>query len=285
MSWQALIGISVITFSLSTLLQRTILKRANISPIVFSILFQLLVGIIILIFGLISGAEMDVKLNLNLIVPNLILSSVLYAIANVLKSESLAKTEASKFTIIFSSRVIFTIATAAIFLNESLNIHQVIGTFLILSSIILVTIKGRKLKFEKVDLLALLASVIFGIGIVNDRYILKLANIYPYMVFDFVAPSLLLLVFYFKELPQIKKFLEFKVSLQLITLCVIYAISSATFLAALKYGTNVSQISVVNLTSVIITVFLALILLRETDNWVKKSVGALLCFIGLILVS
>lgn len=92
MNWQFLVGISVVTFSLSTLLQRTILKRASVSPIAFTILFQFLVGILILIFGIASGAEMSVKPGLNSIFPNLILSPFIYAAANVLLAKSLAKT-------------------------------------------------------------------------------------------------------------------------------------------------------------------------------------------------
>lgn len=285
MSWQVLIGVSVVTFSFSTLLQRTILKRAGVSPIAFTILFQFLVGFLILIFGVFSGANMDVRPNLGTILPNLIASPFLYAFANVLLAKALSKTEASKFTIIFSSRVIFTILTAAIFLNESLNGRQFLGTALVLSSVVLVNLNGKKLELGKPDLLALLSAILFGVGNVNDRYILKFANIYPYMVFDFVAPTLLLLIFYFKEVPQIKKFLEARFALLLLTLCGIYAVSATTFLSALKFGENVSQISVVNLTSVIITVLLSFIFLKETDGWPKKIAGALLSFIGLILVS
>lgn len=284
MNWQFLVGISVVTFSLSTLLQRTILKRAGVSPIAFTIIFQFLVGVLILIFGAVSGAEMSIKPGLNEILPNLFLGTFIYSAANVLLAKSLAKTEASKFTIIFSSRVIFTIMAASLFLDESLNGLQFLGTALVLGSIVLVNFNGKNFSLGRADLLAFLAAVTFGIGNVNDRYILKFANIYPYLVFDFVAPSLLLLLFYFKDLPQFKKFLEIKTAFQLLVLCVIYAVSATTFLSALKYGENVSQISVINLTSVIITVILALIILKETDGWVKKIAGAILSFVGLLLL-
>jgi drug/metabolite transporter (DMT)-like permease len=284
MSWQILIGISVVTFSFSTIIQRIILKKAAVSPIIFTIVFQVIVGLLILVFGIVSAAEMDIKPNLGGLALNLALSPLLYSVANVLLAKSLAKTEASKFTIIFSTRVIFTIAVAAMFLNEPLTTRQLLGTLLVLGSIILVNLKGRKLSFEKSDLMALLSAVAFGLGNVNDRYILRFANIYPYLVFDFIAPSLILTLFYFRHLPQVKVFLEVKLASRFLLLCSIYAVSATTFLSALKYGENVSQISVVNLTSVIITVFLALILLKETANWTRKSAGAVLCFIGLVLV-
>lgn len=283
MDWQVLMAVSVVTFSVSTLLQRWVLRESNSHPIAFSATFQILVGLILFVYG-IFGADRSLPKDFSPIWKNLVLSVIFYATSAACIAKSLKQTEASKFTIIFSTKALFTIVAAAIFMQESLNAKQILGTGLVMGAIILVNLKQNKLSFNRGDFLALIAAGCFGLVNASDRYLLKFFNVYPYLVFAFVVPSLFMLSFFPKEVPFTKMYLNKKLGLKILFLSTIYALSSATFLQALKIGTNVSQIAVVNLTSVIITVILALIFLKETDNWIKKLVGAVLSFVGLILV-
>lgn len=284
LSWQLLIGVSIIGASVSVLLQRVLLKEENSHPIAFSILFQILVGSLIGLFG-VFFVGFKLPSNLNLVWENLILTVLFYAPYNVFVYKSLKNLEASKLSIILSIRIVFTALASTLVLNEFLTGKQLLGAGLILFSVFLVNFKKRNVSFGKGEGLALLAAIFLGLASTNDRYILKNIELYTYVTFAFLAPPIFLSFIYPQELTHIKSFFNRKIFIKIFFVSTIFAISSIAFYSALQVGKNSTQVTTVNLTSIILTVLLSFIFLKETDNWIKKLVGALLSFIGLLLVS
>ena len=283
MSWQLLILISVVLYSISVLLQRVILKENESRPIAYSIFFQLLVGIVIGIVGFLF-ADMSLPSNLGSLFWNLLLMTFLYGFSNVFIFKSLKQTEASKFTIVFASRAFFTVLASALLLKEFLTGTQFVGALLIFSGVVLVNLKSSKFFLDKGSLLALFGAITFGIANTNDRYLLKSFNIYPYITLAFIAPFFLMSAVYPKELKHIKLFLDKKILKKALLLSVVYAFSAAAFFAALQASSSSSLVASVNITSVIVIVMLSAIFLKERDNLPKKIVGAILSFIGLLLL-
>lgn len=284
MSWQLLILISVTLYSVSVLLQRVILKENESQPVAYSMFFQLLVGIVIGIIGFVF-ADMSLPSNLGPLFWNLLLMVFLYAFSNVFIFKSLKQTEASRFTIAFATRAFFTILASSFLLKEFLNGPQLLGSLLIFSGVILVNLKSSGFKLDKGTILALMGAITFGIANTNDRYLLQTFNIYPYTTLAFIAPFLLLTFIYPKELRHIKLFLGKNVLKRVLLLSVVYALSAISFFAALQAANNSSQVATANLTSVIITVVLSAIILKEKGDLLKKLAGALLSFIGLLLLT
>jgi len=102
MIWQPLVLISVLSYSVSVLLERVLLKNEKSDPIAYSVVFQLVVGLIVLAYALIKGFSVP---NLYPILPNLILMTFLYGVGNILIFNSLKVGEASEFTIVFATGV------------------------------------------------------------------------------------------------------------------------------------------------------------------------------------
>ncbi|GAB4140529.1 MAG: hypothetical protein Fur0024_1880 [Patescibacteria group bacterium] len=74
---------------------------------------------------------------------------VLYGFGDFFMFKGLKNSEASNFSIIFSTRSVFSILGAVIFLGELdffKNINQVLGSVLILISVILVSVESKKNK-------------------------------------------------------------------------------------------------------------------------------------------
>src|SRR3989344_4516229 len=274
MSWQFLILVSVILYSISVLLQRVILKENESQPIAYSMFFQLLVGIVIGITGSLF-ADMSLPSNLTPLFWNLLLMTFLYAFANVFIFKSLKLTEASKFTIVFATRAFFTVFASSLLLKEFLTGSQFLGALLIFSGVVLINLKSSKFSLDKGSLFALLGALAFGLANTNDRYLLKSFNIYPYITLAFISPFFLMSVIYPKELKHIKLFLGKKVLKKVLLLSVVYA-----FFGALQVSNNSSQVASVNLTSVIITVILSAIFLKERSDLYQKIAGAALSFVG-----
>jgi drug/metabolite transporter (DMT)-like permease len=211
--------------------------------------------------------------------------TLLYGFGNVLIFESLKRIEASRFTIIFSSRALFTILASSLLLKEGLLAKQFVGTFLILAGIALANVKAARFSFSKKEAMALFAAMIFGFVNTNDRFLLKSFKVYPYVFLAFIVPALFIIALNPYTIKNMKFFVEKKVLLKMLLLCVIYAVSSITFFASLQIAQSSSQVASINLTSVIVIVLLAIIFLKERDFLIPKLLGAASSFVGLLLVS
>lgn len=283
LGWQGFILISVTLYSISVILQKKILRDEENNPVAFSIFFQILTGMVIFVIGLLTS-EMGFPSNLSSLLGNLILMMILYGLSNVLIFKSLKETEASKFTIIFSTRTFFTVLASSIFLGEMLNGRQFLGTLLIFLSVIIITLKSKKISITRGDFMALFAAAGFGFAITNDRFLIQNFILYSYLSISFIAPGIFTAMIYPKDAMEIKKLLKFEPLKRIGVLSVIYAFSAITFFAGLKMSSNSSQVASVNMTSVIVTVFLSIILLKERDNLAKKILAVFICFGGLLLV-
>lgn len=283
MTWQFLILTSVFLYSISVLLQRILLREEKSDPITYSVFFQFLTGIIIGGFGFLFS-DMSFP-NLKPLLFNLALMVLLYGFGNVFIFKALKALEASRFTIIFASRALFTILASSLLLREGLLPQQLLGTFLILSGVVLVNIKSAKLAFSKKELVALLAAASFGLANTNDRFLLQEFKVYPYVFLGFVLPAVLIVLLYPYTVKKVKLFLEGGVLAKMLLLCVIYAASAITFFSALQIADNSSQVVSINITSVIVTVLLAVAFLKEREYLTQKLLGALASFVGLLLVS
>ncbi|KXK10431.1 MAG: EamA-like transporter family protein [Microgenomates bacterium OLB23] len=171
MTWQALLGISCITYVLSQLLQRTFLKEKTTDPIAFAIVFQLAVGVIIGVYAQIKGFA--IPETYTSYVPNLILTGVLYASGNFFLYKSLKNTPISEFTIVFSTSTFWTILGAVILLGEHFSLQHAIGTTLIMISLLIVFKSSQAIRFRNGHINGLIAAFLYGVAFVNDAYLLK----------------------------------------------------------------------------------------------------------------
>ena len=274
--------ISVVTYAFSILLQRILLKEDTSDPKAFSVLFTTITGLFIGMFGF---ATMDMRLPaLGSIIPNFLLMIVLYTMGNFMFSTALKHLEASFVTILFSSKVLFSVFASTIFLHEGLQGKQFIGTFLILLSIVLVNLKSTKISFGKYAWITILAALFFGVQTTNDRYLLQTFSLYPYVTLAFLLPAILLACTDRHIVKHMQPLLQKNTAWKLILSCAIYALSAITFFAALQIAPNSSQVASMNASSVMLIVILGMIILKERGDMVKKIIGAVLSTIGLLLV-
>lgn len=281
--WQVLILLSVLFNAVAVVLQRVVLREQNSDPVAYSIVFQLISGSIIGAFGWVTG-NLQFPPDIAKILLFMGLMIVLYGFGNVFIFQALKAIEASKFTILFATRTLFTILASTLFLNESLNTTQWIGALLILFSVILVTVENTKITFGKWEFFTLLAAAAFGFEVTNDRYILTMFPLYTFVSLAFVLPALMM---WMVNVGRTQKIFELFHKTNLIRICsmaVVYAVSAILFFSSLQIAPNSSQVITINLTSVVVTVLLAVVFLGERKNLFRKLLGATLCFIGLLLV-
>ncbi|MDP2672159.1 MAG: DMT family transporter [Candidatus Daviesbacteria bacterium] len=281
MVWQLLVAISVVTYSISIILQRLLLKDDKSDPIAYSVVFQLLTGLIIGVYALIRGFSVP---DLVPLIPNLVLMILLYGAGNIFIFKALKLGEASDFTILFASRTLWIIIAAVLFLKESFTLNQTLGTFLIIASVAIVTGKTKILHPQKSHIFALLGAAVFGLAFANDAFILRNFDVPSYLFIAFVAPALTVWALNPKSTQKMKPLLQGKSLQRLGILGVIYAVSAITIFLAYQIGRNAAQIAPLNQTSTMVTVILGILLLKERDNLPKKLLGAVISFVGVLLL-
>lgn len=283
MSWQMIMFGSVLLTSTATLVQKVLLKDDKSYPIAFSILFQLSIALLIGLFGFLFE---DMKFpNLYPLLPNLCLLTIAYGLGSMFMFKALKETDASKFSIIFSSRVILAVVLSSILLHQGLGYKQLIGAIFILISVVLVVARKEKFRLDKGDLYAYISAILFGLEVVNDKFLLQFLPTYPFITIAFLLPALLMLAIRPAEISHFKYFLGKATFIKTLIFCIIYALGAVAYFTSLKLTTNISQAVMINMTTVVVTVILAIILLKETSFLKRKLLGALLSFIGLVLVS
>lgn len=204
MTWLLFLSLNITTYSITILLQRVLVKESNSKPIAYSIFFQLFTGIFITAIALILGLITFPKISTQLAI-YLGLGTCLYAFSNLFIFKALKIIEASKFTVLFSTRVFFT-------------------------------------------------------------------------------PSLLLAIIYPGEVKHIKLFVEKRTLINISLLAVVYGLANIGFFEALKLGPSSSLVTTIQLLSIITTVFLSILLLKENQELPKKIIGSLVSFVGLLLI-
>lgn len=282
MSWQLLLAISIFATSFWTLLQRILAKKEASDPIAYAIVFQIITGFLIGIYAVFHGFQM---VNVRAILPNFLLMLIFFSSANILAFNALKRIEASEYTVLFATRAFWTILAAVIFLHETFATKEVLGTALIITSIFLVSWKSHKIRLTKGEIFALLAAMAFGLTIANDSYIVRTNDVASYLSIAFILPALITWFIFPSSTKHMKVFFEKKTFFSIFLMALLATISAISYLSAYQIGKNAAQLASINQTSTVLTVVLAVLLLGERRELLKKILAAIISFFGVILIT
>ncbi|MBI2641231.1 EamA family transporter, partial [Candidatus Roizmanbacteria bacterium] len=150
--------------------------------------------------------------------------------------------------------------------------------------VIIISWKRQKIRFQKGELFAILAAFLLAGSTLNDAHIVKAFNVPSYLTLQYLITSMFLWVVYHKKTEKIKTLVQSKTIHKIALLAIAYGTASITYLSAYKLGNNAAQIGTIFQVSSILTVLLAIIILKEKSGIPMKIVAAVLSFIGVLLV-
>ena len=281
MTWLAYTILAVFFYAFYYVLSRVFLKAKNTDAISYAVLFNIICA------GLLSAVALSrgfVLVDLKKYGLNVLLMGALYAAAQIFIFQASKTIEASELIILSSTRVLWTIGAALLFLGESFDLAKITGTILILFAVIFVSYKKQKIVLKRGHLFAILAGVCLGFGFVNDAYILQHADAFSYAAIVFIVPAVLTLVAFPSALGRIKKQIGVKLLRNTVLLGVFYSIGITASYAAYQNGGTASQIVPIGQSVVIVTVVLSAIFIGERDDLVKKLAAAVLVTAGVLLL-
>ena len=281
MSWQLFTAISVITLSASVVLQRILLSKDKLDPYAYVVIFQAIVGSILMLFTLIFGFKLPgIE---NYILPAA-LSIVAFGLGHIAYAKTLQLVEASAFSVLFATQAVWIMLLGILLFNESLTYIQIIGTVLIFGSVLLLVKNLSALQLDKSTFWGLLTGLFFGIAITSWSYVGRYTDPLSWAAISFVATAIVAYLVRPQTVRKIPELLSRNIILKLLVLGVLYAVGSLTMLYAYREGTF-SVVTPLRQTSIIITVLLALLFIKAERNRIsRKLMAAALCFVGVILI-
>jgi drug/metabolite transporter (DMT)-like permease len=281
MSWQLFTAISVITLSASVVLQRILLSKDKLDPYAYVVIFQAIVGSILMLFTLIFGFKLPgIE---NYILPAA-LSIVAFGLGHISYAKTLQLVEASAFSVLFATQAVWIMLLGILLFNESLTYIQIIGTVLIFGSVLLLVKNLSALQLDKSTFWGLLTGLFFGIAITSWSYVGRYTDPLSWAAISFVATAIVAYLVRPQTVRKIPELLSRNIILKLLVLGVLYAVGSLTMLYAYREGTF-SVVTPLRQTSIIITVLFALLFIKAERNRIsRKLMAAALCFVGVILI-
>ena len=171
MTWFPLIIISAVSIAIARVLQKLLLSKMKVDPIVLSVSFQVMTAAIIFCGALMIGISTEGYIDFW---PNIILMTVLYTFGNYFLFKGYQIGEASVVSLMLASTTIWTILFSLIFLGEELASNDLVGIGLILLALIILNREGLQniRNFGRGELYGLITGVFFGIALGNDLYII-----------------------------------------------------------------------------------------------------------------
>jgi len=283
MSWLLLVLVNVLTGSLARIFQKILLKNKESDPFAFSFIFQLIVAFLFLIHTLIYQ-QLNFP-NLYGLSLNILIMSLFYSLGNIFTFKAFKLTEASEVAVIFSSNTLWSVLAAIILLGEELSTNKISGISLVIIGLIAINYRKTDWKINKGHAYALLGAFLFGVAFTNDALILnRFKNVSSYMTIAFLLPGITTLFFKPKAINNLPYFLHFKIIPSLLFCCFLYFLASLTIFEAYKSGGNASIISPISQSSLVLTVIISYIFLKERDHLLNKIVGTLITFTGILLL-
>lgn len=281
MGWLGYTLFAVVCYSIFYILSRVFLKEKGSDAISYAIIFNIVCAILITGVSLRSGFILP---DIRHYAPNLGFMAILYTASQVLVFQAAKTIEASELIIFSSTRVLWTIGTALLFLGESFNLSKTIGTILVLFSVVYVSLKKGEISLNKGHLYALAAAVCLGVGFVNDSYILRSTDAISYGALAFILPAILTAVIFPSSTLKLRKYLNIGLLGKIFLLGVFYSAGLIASYSAYKSGGNASQIVPIGQSVVIVTVIFSALFLGERDDLLKKLVAAVLVSIGVLFL-
>lgn len=197
------------------------------------------------------------------------------------------------FQLIFQSYAVVTIVLGWVLLHETLSAPQVVGAVLLLAAAVVATqtpvTKGSaqpKSHRTKAIILATLAAVALGIGLVTEKAALKYMDIGAYFIFGFATQTLALTLLAVKDFrPSVIKQIRAHDLKRSFIMGTLSALVGFFYIYAIRHSNNISLITALGAFSLPLVVLASYVILKERENTKRLAIASALGCIGIIITA
>jgi len=277
-SWLAYTIISTLSFSFYGLLGRILVVESD-EPRAFSAVYNFLAGFFVLGFLLVDKFQWKpIPLSILVLTVAMIFT---YGIFN--RTEYIAKKymEASLFTIVAKLATIFAFLFSIIFLREAVTPNKVVAAFLILGANFILFFRNG-IRITKGLKYALIMSFFLGLGWTIDKVATPYWSLPIYAFMGYVLANVF--VIFFPTVPMFTVVKEFKRTNWKVALLSAMSASGYYFLIKAFTLGEASRVVLINSTSSLITIMLAIVILKERKSIPLKILAGVFALIGIFLL-
>jgi drug/metabolite transporter (DMT)-like permease len=282
MSWQLLVGISVLLFSTNSLLHRVLMRNVKSDPYAQTVAFYGLGGLLAFLIALARGG-FQYRISPGQI-PYFIILAIFCTLAPLLAFKAYKEVTASEATILFSSQRWWMVLAAFLVLQEPFSLRKVIGTLIILLGIAIAVWRKQKYVFNRGVIYALLAAFCYAVADIVAFFILRHFDAPSLSVYISLIPVVAIVLIKPATIKKLAYYCRPKYALAILAVSFNDTLASLAVYYAYQIGRNAAQISPLMATQIILSVLLAIIFLKERDYTWRKIIGALVVVGGVWLV-
>ncbi|HLZ69771.1 MAG TPA: DMT family transporter [Dehalococcoidia bacterium] len=283
-AWLPLILLAILIASSNALLHRVLLREEQSDPYAQSLTFFGIGGTIALLFATLHPGGFQYRLSAAQLLLFLPLTACA-TIGPVLYFTALQRVEASETTIVYQAgHKFWTVLGAFVFLGEAFTVNKVLGAGAVVLGIAIALSGRHTFRLSRGVLLIVAATVFYSAMDLLSFFLDRSIDPISLIVYVCYLPVLALLVTRPKTLRQLRFYgtrrraaciTVLGMNDTLGTLCVFYAY---------RIGRNAAQIDPLLGMTTILSVVLAIVLLRERRHLRGKLLGALVTVAGALLV-
>jgi drug/metabolite transporter (DMT)-like permease len=283
-TWFILTISSIIVLAVAEIAQKVaVTRKDNISAEANNTIVWFVQGVLSLIYFLIFAYTPIHALSVGVIIKLLLMSSV-YFWAGTLFYTSYKTGSASVNSILLSSSVIVSTILGIIFFNESTSITKLVGSLIIIGSIIYLNY-DRKSKLTTGNYYALSGAVLYGIAFTLDKSIAITLSPHLYQIFFSFFIGFAGLLYrgrtILKDLSKIGRDTFLAASVAALSFFLWNKLNFVSY----TVGGEVGRIDSINSSVIFLIILLEFFILKDKSNLTKKIVSAVVAFIGVSLLA
>ena len=279
MSWQVLALVNVVLGSAIVPMQRVLLRRPDSSPLPFVLVSQTLTGALLLPLAIRGGIRV---LDLTREWPAIALMFSLYAAGHVLYAATLRTVEASVFSTLLRTSTAWVVATGYVVFDEQVRLLDLLGTTLVLVSILLLVEWRGGPASNRGVCLGLAVGAVFGVASSAWVYVGRDADLVTWTAVSFIGTPALVALLRPRAIPEAMTLLR-RDGVAMLPLAVFWAASNLASLAAFQRG-PASLVAPVQATGVVVAAVLAIVVLGERERIPRKLGAAVVSCVGVVVV-
>lgn len=282
MSWQILVGLSILLFSINGLLHRVLMKDSKSDPNSQAFMFTTIVGLLGVVIVLFQGGLKSYMTLAQL--PYFLLIAGFTSIGSIYAFKGFKFIEASEHTILLTSSKFWSLIGAVVFLGESLTLRKLVAGIMIVCGVMIAEWRKHRFVINMGALYVLLAAISYAAGEILSFYVLRDFDSTAFLVYCSFLSAIIILILNPRIFSKLTFYAKGKNLANIITVSINDTLASLFLFNAYQVGRNALQIGPLMATQTIVTVVLALIFLRETDKMAQKISGSLIAVLGTILM-
>jgi len=291
-TWPLLMLIQNVTTGLFTVNSRVIARKFHHAALPLNVLIYGAIAAAGLVIALTSGASRISSAGFWQFSGLFIIAGVCFAVANTLGYVVLQYVDAAIGSLLATFNIITAVICATLIINEGLTPRQLVGGFVIVSSMYLVlSLRFSEYRHNRLWLglfISLVASLFYGVATTSEKYLLDHVNLQTYLTFGWgfqfvgmLAVSLALgkTVRADFGLLKSKNFWRWATPA-----CALRITGGFIFITSLKLANNLSIISALTGFRVLLAAIFAAYLLSEREFLARKYEAAILAVCGIAIM-